>query len=214
MKQKTAVILFFISISLFFMSCNENNYSFHYKNGIAKYNLKDYKGAIEDLNKSIALKANDADALYCRAICFIETNQPEKALSDFDKVIELDPSFEEAYINRAFYIKDKKGDYKGAIEDYNKYLEITKDGDVSYALNNRGFAKYKLELYPEAISDIQESILMNPDNSFAFKNLAVVYLAIDSLNLACENLQKSLDLGFTEKFGAEVQELINTHCIN
>ncbi|MCF8369968.1 MAG: hypothetical protein K9G76_13080 [Bacteroidales bacterium] len=133
---------------------------------------------------------------------------------DFNKVIELDPNYKDAYLNRAFYVKDKKGDYAGSIEDYNKFIQLNKDGDISYALNNRGFAKYKLELYSEALQDINQSILRDPNNSFAYKNLALVYIALDSLDLACENLNKSIEMGFTNKFGSEAEDLFEEHCGN
>jgi len=208
--QARSVLLLSFAILLF--SCNQESATFHFKNGLAKYNLEDFYGAIKDLDKAINLKNDHTEAYYCRAICYINTDDPDKAITDFDKVIELDPAYEDAYLNRAFYIKDKKGDYKGSIEDYNKYIKLNKKGDNSYALNNRGFAKYKLGELSEALEDIDQSIILNPQNSFAFKNKALVLLAMDSLDLACESLQKSNDLGFTTKFGNEVEDLINQYC--
>ncbi len=58
----------------------------------------------------------------------------------------------------------------------------------------------------------KESIRLNPDNSFVYKNRALIYISLDSLNLACQDLEKANILGFTENYGKEVNELITKLC--
>jgi tetratricopeptide (TPR) repeat protein len=193
-------------------SCNKNNPEFYYKNGNAKYQLKDYNGAIKDLNMAIEKEPAFMQAYHTRAICYSELKMYDKALTDFNKAIELNPKFKNAYLNRAYYVKVNTGDFSGAIKDYNKFIELNDDGNNAFALNNRGFARFNLNDTIGALNDIQSSISMDSTNSFAFRNRALINIAIDSIGLACKDLNKALELGFTKAYGKEVEELIFKHC--
>lgn len=64
----------------------------------------------------------------------------KEALSDFNKAIELYPSFAEAYFKRG-NIKNLMGDFEGAISDYNKAIEF--NPNLAEAYHNRGLTKFK-----------------------------------------------------------------------
>jgi tetratricopeptide (TPR) repeat protein len=204
-------VLLSISI-LLFASCSKNSPDFFFKNGNAKYQLKDYRGAIKDLDKAIELKPDFKLAYHTRAICFGELQKYDKALKDFNKAIELDPNFENVYLNRAYYVKVNAGDFKGAIEDYDKFIQLNKEGNNAFALNNRGFAKFNLNDTIGGLNDIQSSISMDSTNSYAFRNRALINIAIGSIDLACKDLNKAIELGYTKTYGKEVEELLFKYC--
>jgi tetratricopeptide (TPR) repeat protein len=52
-----------------------------------------------------------------------QVQDPNGAIADYSKAIELKPDFAEAYFNRAF-CKHEIKDYKGAIADYSKSIEV------------------------------------------------------------------------------------------
>ena len=62
------------------------------------------------------------------------------ALSDYNKAIELYPSFAEAYYKRG-NLKNLMGDFEGAILDYSKAIEH--DPNLAEAYHNRGLTKFK-----------------------------------------------------------------------
>jgi len=66
--------------------------------------------------------------------------------------MNLNPAYKVAttYYNRGFN-KGKLGDYTGALQDYNKAIEL--DSSMAYAYYNRGFAKYRLGNLKGACSD-------------------------------------------------------------
>jgi tetratricopeptide (TPR) repeat protein len=196
------------------MSCSKNNPESYYKNGNAKYQLKDYNGAVKDLDRAIELNPKFTEAYHTRAMCYGELEKFDKALADFDNVIELNPGFKNAYLNRAYYVKVYKGDYAGAIEDYNKFIELNTEGNNAFALNNRGFAKFKMHDIEGALSDIESSIKIDSTNSMAFRNRALIYISFDSLKLACKDLTRADELGFTKTYSKEVEELIYRYCKN
>jgi tetratricopeptide (TPR) repeat protein len=206
-------IFLFITIVIFILSsCSKSNPDFFYKNGNAKYQLKDFNGAIKDLDKAIELKPAFMQAYHTRAMCYGELKIYDKALNDFNTAIELNPNFKNAYLNRAYYVKVNSGDYIGAIEDYNKFILLNKDGNNAFALNNRGFAKFYLNDTIGALKDIQSSISIDSTNSYAYKNRALILISLDSIKLACRDIKKALQLGYTKNYDNEVQLLEDKYC--
>jgi tetratricopeptide (TPR) repeat protein len=212
-KQKYLTLIIFILLVIF-NSCRQNSASHYFKNGSAKYQLKNYTSAIDDLDQAVLLDENYSEAYYLRALCNSNLEKYDRALKDFNKTIELKPDFKEAYINRGFYVFEKIGKFQAAIDDYNTYLDLSPDGDHAFAYNNRGYAKYRLNDYEGAMTDILESIRLNPDNSFVYKNRALIYLELDSLKLACQDLELAKSLDFTEDYGLEVETLIEEFCVS
>ena len=75
-----------------------------------------------------------------------------------------------------------------------------------------GYAKFKLKDYNGALEDIKKSINLNNNNSYAFRNRALIYFELNNKDSACMDIKKALELGFTEKYGKEVEDLFNKNC--
>ncbi len=203
----------FISFSLVILvSCSKYSPEFYFKNGNAKYQLQDYRGAINDLDRAIEMNPEFMQAYHTRAMCFGELKKYDKAKADFDRTIELDPDYKNAYLNRAYYVKVNSGDFAGAIEDYDKFIQLNKDSNNAFALNNRGFAKLKMNDLEGAKDDIMKSFSLDSTNSFVYKNRALYFLAIDSTALACNDLNKAIELGFSINYGSEAADLLKQYC--
>ncbi|MDD9797976.1 MAG: tetratricopeptide repeat protein, partial [Alphaproteobacteria bacterium] len=59
------------------------------------------------------------------------------------------------------YEKGRAGDYKGAIEDFNKAIELKPDYTIAY--DNRGYANSRLENYLQALADYDKAIKLDPN---------------------------------------------------
>jgi tetratricopeptide (TPR) repeat protein len=68
--------------------------------GNAKFKLKDYKGAIIDFNKSIALNSNNVDAYYSRGTAKFQLRDFNGAISDYTKAIAITPKKGNIYFVR------------------------------------------------------------------------------------------------------------------
>ena len=161
----------------------------YYNRGLAyfqkgsSYNLEPRKKAIADFEKAIQLEPDFVNAYYDRAVVYTEqihyhnkysTIPPKfpsedmdnynKALADYTKVLDSDPSYVLAYQGRGnlFY---RHGDWDLATQEYNKALNCQEDilkkvGEVGLGevYNSRGrnyLAAGKLE---EAISDFTKAV--------------------------------------------------------
>ena len=84
------------------------------------------------------IKETDSDELLNQGAALSEEGQYDKAISDYNKVLEINPRFAEAYDNRGHAYSQGKGQLDKAIADFTKAIEI----NPSYALayNNRGSA--------------------------------------------------------------------------
>ena len=57
-------------------------------------------------------------------------------------------------------------DYKGAIADYNKAIQLKPDYALAYY--NRGITKFDLKDYNGAITDYNKAIQLNPSDTLAY----------------------------------------------
>ena len=92
--------------------------------------MKDYNGALIDINKSIEgyEKSENIDwelieAYYLRANIYKELNKDKLAIKDYSKTIELDPTNPYLYYSRGqYYISIKKN--KKACQDFKKAQKL------------------------------------------------------------------------------------------
>lgn len=126
-----------------------------------------------------------------RSQYYLTTNQPDKALADVDKAIELDPGWRFSYINRAI-IKKSRGDYQGALDDLAKTLQL--DPDSVIALNNRATILIDSGIYDLAIEDLNKVIAKAPDYLEPYRNRSIAYERKGDLAAARRDLEYVLKL--------------------
>ena len=78
----------------------------------------------------------DASGFVNRGIAYYHLRNYDQALSDFNKAIELDPAYSDAYMERGIYYMEVKIDSLLSVSDYNKALEL--DPQNASAYYNRG----------------------------------------------------------------------------
>ena len=99
--------------------------------GVTRYGLKDYQGAVEKYNIAIRLSPNDADALVLRGQAKYMLMFYKDAIEDFSKAITLQSEYAEAYDLRGL-CKAELGDKEGACEDWR--ISFEKGYDPAFKL--------------------------------------------------------------------------------
>jgi protein O-mannosyl-transferase len=159
--------------------------------GIAKSDIGDKNGAIEDFNRAIELNPQFAFAINNRGLAEYALGNKHGAIEDYKKAIEIYPKLAKASYNidlaKAYH--DYNQEY---INDYNKAIEINPD-DV-LALLNRGHKKASLGDLQGAIKDFNSAIEINPKSAEAYNNRGNAKASINDMKGAIEDYDKVLEI--------------------
>ncbi|MGC8803388.1 MAG: tetratricopeptide repeat protein, partial [Bacteroidales bacterium] len=161
---------------------------------IALYQGDKEKDAFELINNAISKEPNQPALYYGRGILNNSKQKFEKALSDFNKSLELNADYNPFYLYLArgtAYLGMKE--YEMALADFSKAIEIVPKSAIAYS--SRAKVYYETEKYNEAIADYEKTIELNPDNAAAYFNQGMAYFKIDDKRNACERFHKACSMG-------------------
>ena len=192
-KYTISIFLFLFSVSAF----SQKTAIEYYEDAQEKIDLKDYMGALEDLNKAIALKPDYAQAYVIRGIVKNNLEDYSGSIKDLNKAIELKPDNAEAYYLRAVLkscLKEK--DYIGVIQDASKAIELKPDYVAAYY--RRGINKFYIEDYRGAIQDFNKAIELKSSYAHAYymRGLSKIFLEDININDGCLDLRRAFELGY------------------
>lgn len=172
-----------------------------------------YEKGIEILNQAIEKDPEYLGAYINRGAYKSSLKDYESAISDYKKVLELDPKNTLATYNIGNSYR-QSGNLKRAKEFYDLTFQ-TKGGEIiiiDYKHNNiidkslfdvpsteiyynRGLVYYDLFDYEKAYSDFNNSLKNDNDPSDNYYMIGSCLLMIGNTELACEYYKKSMDLG-------------------
>ena len=159
--------------------------------GNEKVKLGDFKGALIELDKAIALNPKDEIAYTRRGVVNYELGKLPQAIMDFNKVIELSPNSFFAYHNRAA-LKVKTGDLQGAIADYDMAIKLNPKSSEEYF--SRGEAKFNMNSFGEALSDLDIAIKFNQKNAQFYLLRASTYYNLKEFKKALIDFDEAVKL--------------------
>ena len=126
----------------------------------------------------------------------------EEAIGAYDKAIELNPDYADAYRKRGT-VKLALDDYEGAIEDYTQCIKL--NSGSAWVYYNRGLAQAKLgyseskkenvekaqDLYESTIEDCTQVIKLDPEDVDSYLNRGVAKIALGGLQAARGNIEEA-----------------------
>jgi tetratricopeptide (TPR) repeat protein len=161
-----------------------------------KVSSKNYRGAIADYSKAIALDPNFTNAYNNRGFCKRQLKDYKGAIADYSIAIKFRPNTADAYNNRGSS-KDEIKDYRGAIADYSKAIAL--QPNFADAYYSRGNSKLQLKDYIGAIADYSKAIELKPDNADAYYNRGNSKILLKDYNGAITDYSKAIELNIPEK---------------
>ena len=130
-------------------------------------------------------------ALFGLADCYRGMNQQFRSIEYWNRILALDPR-NKVILTRVGDALRNTGDYKGAVEYYNKALNI--DFDIYAALGLALICKGEGK-YDEAIERLQNLIRNDPKNYRLYIDLADCYLRQNNKQKAVETLENFQRIG-------------------
>jgi len=100
--------------------------------GIRLASIRNYRGAIQEYDRALAINPDDANAWYNRGLAlgklgrYAELGQYAEAVVSFDKAIAINPDFAEAWYNRGLALGEL-GRHAEAIASFDKAIAINPD---------------------------------------------------------------------------------------
>ena len=145
------------------------------------------------LSISENLYASDASFYFQRANKKEEEGNYYGAISDFVRLIEIDPKNAEIHF-RIGNIKSRDlKDHTGALVDFNNAIKI--DPNHSQAFISRSVVKTFLKDYYGAISDLNKAEEIVPNDTSVFFNRGIAKTFIGDKKGACSDWRKSSKIG-------------------
>ncbi|MCX6243536.1 MAG: tetratricopeptide repeat protein [Bacteroidetes bacterium] len=126
-----------------------------------------------------------------RGIAFTSIGRWDDAISDFNRVIELDPKYVWGYNNRGVAYQNKS-QWEGAVEDFSKAIEIDSNSLDAYA--GRGISYGVLGFYDKAVRDLSKTIQIDPNYLKGYSNRGVTYANLGQWDKAIADYSKAIEL--------------------
>ena len=180
---------------------SKNNFEITHLLGIIKIQLKNFKEAIEWLNKAILINSNNHSVFNNLGVCYKELKEYPKALSSFKNALNIKPDYAEAYNNIAIIYRHLEK-YDLAIENYLKAIQLK--SNYAEAYNNLGIIYLRTKEFQKAEEVLSQATKIKPDYAEAFYNLRNVYKNLEKyeesiklFSLACK-LKKNYHEAFND----------------
>jgi tetratricopeptide (TPR) repeat protein len=75
---------------------NANDIIAYREKAIALYNLQNYQKSLEALQTALSIKADYSEGYFWEGCCYEKLNDKNKAIENYKKALQLDPSYDEA----------------------------------------------------------------------------------------------------------------------
>ncbi len=178
----------------------------YHNRGNAFNRMGEYDKAILNYQKAIELNPNEPVFYRVKAYAFRNSEKYLEAIKEFTNSINIDPDFMRNYKDRGFvYLMSE--DYENAINDLTLYLKIKKND--AYGYNNLAYCYLKINQTKLAYQMLFNSESLNNKNSWLYRNKSCYYSLLGNNDLALQNFEKAIELGYEDLEWIETEELLN-----
>lgn len=165
--------------------------------GIIEYQEKDYRKALELINRAIHLDANNASSHSNLGNVLKEMQRYPDALDSYNRAIDLNPEIPQVLSNRGNVLKELAM-FDEALQSYGRAIELAPDYAEAYF--NRGVLLQHLEQLENAMHNYGEAIAINASYAQAYSNRGNILRDMGKLEAALEDYDAAIkiDQGLAE----------------
>ena len=129
--------------------------------------------------------------LNLRGLEELEQGHHSRALQAFDRALEMEPSYEVSWNNKALVYLKKK-DYPTALKYFNEAIRCEKN--YYNALSGKGLCLFHLGRYAEAVNAFERSLRINPRFEKTWNNLGLTLVKMGMYDKAVEAYDRAIRL--------------------
>lgn len=133
------------------------------------FSIKHDPLAIDYLRNASTLRPQSTEPLYVLGMFYQENNDPDKALSVYQEIIQIDSSNKLAHYNTGYVYLVYKEEFDKAIDAFSRALYI--DPEYTDALYNRGLSRELSSDYQGARSDYEQVLRKRVNDDKAVQGL-------------------------------------------
>ena len=154
--------------------------------------FRDFAGFAGSHGHDQPLSYKTSEQWFQDANSHFQKGEYELAIANYNKAIELNSNFADAYNNRGL-AKAGRGEHRKAIKDYDEAISF--NSRHASAFNSRGVSKACLKQYDEAIKDFNAAIKIDPMYMGAYYNRGLALNRPDQDETAAiEDFEKILNI--------------------
>jgi tetratricopeptide (TPR) repeat protein len=159
--------------------------------GIDKIARKDYKSAIENLQKAVEKTPKSTKASFYLGEAYFMDNQFDNAEVSLKKAIDLDDENAQA-LKRYGDVLSHKGLFRDAIKQYERAIKFEKRNPDF--LLSMGKAMVEIDSIDKAVTTLSLAKEIDPKNPLVYVALGDAYMKMNVAPMAIDNYKQSVDL--------------------
>ena len=159
--------------------------------GNALFSIGNYEAAAELYGAIAEASPTNWESRFNLALCMGRMQKPKMALTVFDELSIVLPSFCEIYYQRA-RLYDDVGESEQALENYEATLDL--DPGHVRAKFNMGLLLAKMERHGEAVEQFSQVLFLRPRLANAYLNRGVSREELGDYDLAIEDYTMALEI--------------------
>ena len=169
----------------------------------------DHRWAVVQYSISLSDDSSDAITYNLRARCWSEINEPDSALRDYTKAIQLAPDSVDYRLSRADFFWDQS-DHQSAMADYDSSILI--DSMSFFAWYDKGLLHYDLNEYDRAIPLFVHSLELDSSFHVAYVDLGNCLLHTGDTVEAAINYRRYVSLvdSVTDSLSLDIIRLLES----
>lgn len=150
----------------------------HYKIGVSYLNDSKAQQAFVEFQKAYEINPKNKEVLRAIGVIYlVYFDETSKAIDFFDKAVDIDPDYSDAY-NDLGFAYEKLGQFNRAILFYKKAVANLLYSTPEKAYIGMGNSYYRLGKYDDALSAYKEAVKRAPELEMSYLRMALCYNAM------------------------------------
>ena len=169
----------------------KDNHQLFFLLGTANLQIGKIDIGIRYLDDFLKSNPNNISAILNRGNAYKNLKKYEKALDDYNKIIDIEPNFSDAHNNKGIVLQELQK-LDEAIISFDRAIKINPNHFFAY--NNKGIALKNLQHFEEAILNFDKAIKINPGFVDAYNSRGNVYKNLKLYDKALSDYEKIFKL--------------------